>query len=154
MAVGALGASRAMLDATVAHLRTHPLFGGTMIEVDAVRARVGRMLQRYTAARAFMLTAKASPVDKPVPSQVVMAKVVATEACVEIGAHASQVCGGRAVQRGNPIERLQRDANLFLHAGMGPDRIRDLRAAQHLGVDPFTAPPFPKEGRRPVPGTR
>ncbi|MGH2707095.1 MAG: acyl-CoA dehydrogenase family protein [Actinomycetota bacterium] len=108
-----VGIAQAALDAAVAHARSRRhLSGQALAEVPVIQGYLADMSLRTESAR-HLVQAAAAACDAAQPSAlplVMLAKVGATEASIEVTNLAMQVCGGQGYTRRLPVERYWRDA--------------------------------------------
>ncbi|MCC7104247.1 MAG: acyl-CoA dehydrogenase, partial [Chloroflexi bacterium] len=127
-----LGVGRAANEAAVSYARQRVQGGKPIIEHEAMGTMLADMATRLEMART--LTWKAAwAVDQQQPLNgrlADMAKVVATEAVLDVCRWAMEVHGGSGIMANLPIERYFRDASTLLHAdGSNQDhRLRIHRA--------------------------
>ncbi|MGH2769510.1 MAG: acyl-CoA dehydrogenase family protein [Actinomycetota bacterium] len=108
-----VGIAQAALDAAVAHARSRRhLSGQALAEVPVIQGYLADMSLRTESAR-HLVQAAAAACDAAQPSAlplVMLAKIGATEASIEVTNLAMQVCGGQGYTRRLPVERYWRDA--------------------------------------------
>ena len=111
VAAAALGFARRAFDETVAHVRTRPMFGGTLGDLQLTQATLGEMATAIDAAA--LLTYRAAwrrdVQGLPTTREAAMAKMTATENAQFVIDRAVQLFGGRGVRRGEIVERLYRE---------------------------------------------
>ena len=130
-----VGVARAAVDAAVADLtRRH------LTHLPAVRARLGRADAAVEAA--WLVTSEAArrvDVDPGSPSTnqwVYRAKLAAGDTAAQVSASVLEACGTSATRRGNPLERLFRDARCGALHPATSDVCADWLGACVLGLDP------------------
>ncbi|MBM4358501.1 MAG: acyl-CoA dehydrogenase family protein [Deltaproteobacteria bacterium] len=105
------GMATAALEDAIAHVTTRVQFGKPLSEQQLVQAYLAEMATELDAAR--LLVARAAWVkdtrDGRTPTEVAMAKMVATESAQRIIDRAVQLLGGRGVLAGSRVEALYRD---------------------------------------------
>ncbi|MGH2732748.1 MAG: acyl-CoA dehydrogenase family protein [Actinomycetota bacterium] len=108
-----VGIAQAALDAAVAHARSRRhLSGQALAEVPVIQGYLADMSLRTESAR-HLVQAAAAACDAAQPTAlplVMLAKIGATEASIEVTNLAMQVCGGQGYTRRLPVERYWRDA--------------------------------------------
>ena len=111
VAAAALGFARRAFDEAVAHVRTRPMFGGTLGDLQLTQATLGEMATAIDAAA--LLTYRAAwrrdVQGLPTTREAAMAKMTATENAQFVIDRAVQLFGGRGVRRGEIVERLYRE---------------------------------------------
>jgi len=110
VAAAALGFAQRAFDEAVAHVKSRRMFGATLGDFQLTRAALADMATSIDAAR--LLTYRAAwlrDTGGPVTAAAAMAKMVATENAQQVIDRAMQMFGGRAVARGEIIERLYRE---------------------------------------------
>ena len=111
VAAASLGFARRAFDEAVAHVRTRPMMGATLGDLQLTQAALGDMATGIDAAA--LLTYRAAwrrDVQKlPTTMEAAMAKMTATETAQSVIDRAVQLFGGRGVQTGEIVERLYRE---------------------------------------------
>jgi alkylation response protein AidB-like acyl-CoA dehydrogenase len=130
-----VGVAQASVDAAVAHLQARGLTG-----LANVRARIGRADAAVSAARLVVAEAArrvdAHPGDAETNRWVWRAKLLAGTTAAEVSASMLEAAGTSATRRGNPLERLYRDARCgSLHPATS-DVCADWLGIAALGGDP------------------
>ena len=130
-----VGVAQASIDAAVAHLHTRGLTG-----LASVRARVGRADAAVSAARLVVAEAARRVDERPGDIEtnrwVWRAKYLAGTTAAEVAASMLEAAGTSATRRGNPLERLYRDARCgSLHPATS-DVCADWLGIAALGGDP------------------
>ena len=130
-----VGVAQASVDAAVAHLQARGLTG-----LANVRARIGRADAAVSAARLVVAEAArrvdAHPGDAETNRWVWRAKLLAGTTAAEVAASMLEAAGTSATRRGNPLERLYRDARCgSLHPATS-DVCADWLGIAALGGDP------------------
>ena len=138
-----VGVARASLVAAGAQLAERGLSG-----LGAVRARLGRADAAVEAA--WLVVGEAArrvddaPGDPETNRWVYRAKLVAGETAMEVAASMVEACGTSATRRGNPLERLLRDARCGSVQPATSDVCADWLGAAALGLDPEVDTPVPR----------
>lgn len=130
-----VGVAQAAVDAAVAHLQQRKLTG-----LPAVRARVGRADAAVAAARLAVFEAARrvdeAPGDPETNRWVWRAKLLAGTTAAEVSASMLEAAGTSAMRRGNPLERLYRDARAGSLQPATSDVCADWLGVEALGGDP------------------
>src|SRR5206468_12098932 len=104
-----VGVAEAAIAAAVTHLT-----GRGLASLPSVRARIGRADAAVAAARLVVTEAArrvdAAPGDTATNRWVRRAKLLAGTTAAEVAASMLEAAGTSATRRGNPLERLYRDA--------------------------------------------
>lgn len=112
-----LGVGVACFERTADFVQTHVQGGKILIKHQAVAVRLGDMATRLAAVRALVERA-ARAVDERHPEADIlcnMAKVYASEEIMKVAAHTLELHGGHGAMLKFGIEKLFRDAAIFLH---------------------------------------
>jgi alkylation response protein AidB-like acyl-CoA dehydrogenase len=138
-----VGVARAAVDAAAAQLSSRGL-----VHLPAVRARLGRADAAVEAAWLVTLEA-ARRVDveagAPATNQwVYRAKLMAGDTASQVAASVLEACGTSATRRGNPLERLFRDARCGALHPATSDVCADWLGASVLGLDPDAEAAVPR----------
>lgn len=129
------GVARAAIDEAARQLTERGLHG-----LPAVRSRLGRADAAATAA--WLATREAArlvdtaPGDPQTNRAVYRAKLLAGDAAHEVTASMLEACGTSATRRGNPLERLFRDARCGALQPATSDVCADWLGVAALGLDP------------------
>ncbi len=130
-----VGVAQAAIDAAVAHLRERKLTG-----LPAVRARLGRADAAVAAVRLVVAEAgrrvDAEPGDEETRRWVWRAKYLAGTTAADVAASMLEAAGTSATRRGNPLERLYRDARCGSLQPATSDVCADWLGIAALGGDP------------------
>ncbi len=130
-----VGVAQAAVDAAVAHLRERKLTG-----LPSVRARLGRADAAVAAARLAVAEAARrvddDPADEETRRWVWRAKYLAGTTAAEVAASMLEAAGTSATRRGNPLERLYRDARCGSLQPATSDVCADWLGIAALGGDP------------------
>lgn len=130
-----VGVARAAVDAAAAHVRER----GTA-DLPAVRARIGRADAAVAAARQTLREAArrvdSAPDDPATRTWVWRAKLLAGDTAADVAASMLAAAGTAATRRGNPLERLYRDARCGALQPPPSDVCADWLGAAALGADP------------------
>jgi acyl-CoA dehydrogenase len=112
-----LGVGMAAFERTAGYVQTYVQGGRILIKHQAVALRLADMATRLAAVRALLGTA-ARAVDDGAPDAdqlCNMVKVFASEEVFKVTQHAMELHGGNGVMLDFGIEKLFRDAAIFLH---------------------------------------
>jgi acyl-CoA dehydrogenase len=111
VAAAAVGFARRAFAEAVAHVRSRPMLGVTLADLQLTQAALGEMAVGIDAAA--LLTYRAAwqrDVEKrPTTREAAMAKLMATETAQTVIDRAVQLFGGRGVKTGEVVERLYRE---------------------------------------------
>lgn len=112
-----LGVGVACFERAADFVQTHVQGGRILIKHQAVAVRLGDMATRLAAVRALVERA-ATAVDERHPDADIlcnMAKVYASEEIMKVATHALELHGGHGAMLEFGVEKLFRDAAIFLH---------------------------------------
>jgi alkylation response protein AidB-like acyl-CoA dehydrogenase len=112
-----LGVGMAAYERTAEYVQNYVQGGRILIKHQAVALRLADMITRLTAVRALVREA-ARAVDGGAPDAEAlcnMAKVFASEEIMKVAQHAMELHGGNGVMLDFGVEKLFRDAAIFLH---------------------------------------
>ena len=115
MAATANGLARAALEASLRYANEREAFGVSIGQHQAVQALLANMATKLAASRA--LTAEAAKIkDQGGRADMIsgMAKMFASESCMEITGDAMKVHGGYGYVEDFPVERMYREAPLYV----------------------------------------
>ena len=129
-----VGVATAAVEEAAAEVRRRGL--GT---VPSVRSRLGRADAAVAAAHAVVTRAARAcdDGDPEAPQWVWRAKLIAGDTAAEVTASMMEVCGASAIRRGNPLERLYRDARCGALQPATSDVCADWLGVSALGGDPY-----------------
>lgn len=114
MAAASTGIARACLEAAATYANQRVAFGAPIADHQAVQLRLARTATNVEASRLLTLSAAAkTQADGAARTETAMAKVFASEICVEAAMDAMRVHGGYGFTAEFPIERYYRDAALM-----------------------------------------
>jgi alkylation response protein AidB-like acyl-CoA dehydrogenase len=130
------GLARAAVDAAVSHVT-----GRRVSELPSVRARLGRADADAAAARLAVLEAArrvdTAPGDPETNRWVWRAKLLAGDIAMRVAGSMLEAAGASATRRGNPLERIYRDARCGALQPATSDVCADWLGAAALGGDPY-----------------
>jgi acyl-CoA dehydrogenase len=112
-----LGVGMAAYERTSEYVQNYVQGGRILIKHQAVALRLADMATRLTAVRALVREA-ARAVDEGAPDADAlcnMAKVFASEEILKVAQHAMELHGGNGAMLDFGVEKLFRDASIFLH---------------------------------------
>jgi hypothetical protein len=112
-----LGVGMAAYERTAEYVQTYVQGGRILIKHQAVALRLADMITRLSAVRALVREA-ARAVDGGAPDAEAlcnMSKVFASEEIMKVAQHAMELHGGNGAMLDFGIEKLFRDASIFLH---------------------------------------
>jgi alkylation response protein AidB-like acyl-CoA dehydrogenase len=117
-AICTIGVARTALTRAIKRARARVQGGRPIIEHSVVAAELGDLWARLESARSYVYRAAwasdhADPFD---PKMAAAPKLVASEAAFEVTRHALEIFGGSGVMREVGMEKLLRDATIFLHS--------------------------------------
>jgi len=132
IAARAVGVSAAAFDHAIAYAQQRQTFGKPIAEHQAIQLKLADMATKIEAAR--ILTYHAA--DKKARGErcdleAGMAKLFASETCLEVTTEAMRILGGYGYTTAFPIERYYRDAPLMV-IGEGTNEIQRLVIARQL----------------------
>jgi alkylation response protein AidB-like acyl-CoA dehydrogenase len=134
-----VGVARSAVDAAVAHVRERNL-----ADLPAARARIGRADAAVAAAdlavREAAARVDADPGEADTNRWVWRAKLLAGDTAARVAASMLEAAGTAASRRGNPLERVFRDARCGALQPATSDVCADWLGAAALGDDPDAAP--------------
>lgn len=133
IAAQAVGVAQAAYEQTVDYVQQRVQGGHPIVGHQGVALRVADMLIRIETTRSLVQRA-ARATDEGAPDQRRLrdvAKVAAAETAFEVARQAVELHGGLGVMRDGGVERLLRDATLFLHLD-GTNDIHRLRVVESL----------------------
>ncbi|MGH8882142.1 MAG: acyl-CoA dehydrogenase family protein, partial [Stackebrandtia sp.] len=107
--------------------------------VPSIRARLGRADAAVSAALATVTEAarRTDESDPEAAQWVWRAKLLAGDTAAEVTASMMEVCGASSIRRGNPLERLFRDARCGALQPATSDVCADWLGVSALGGDPY-----------------
>jgi alkylation response protein AidB-like acyl-CoA dehydrogenase len=135
IAAVAVGLAQACLDCAVAYAKERETFGKPIIEHQGLGFLLADMAAAVETARATMLEA-ARRRDRGLPfsRQASIAKLIATDAAMQVSTDAVQVLGGAGYTKEFPVERMMREAKV-MQIFEGTNQIQRMVIARHLARD-------------------
>jgi alkylation response protein AidB-like acyl-CoA dehydrogenase len=140
IAIAALsvGLAQGAFEAAIKYAQERRQFGKTIAEQQATQFKFAQMAMKIDAAR--LLTYKAASVreeGKPFGKDASMAKLYASEICVQVSEEAIQIHGGYGYIKEFPVEKFWRDSKL-LTIGEGTSEVQRMVIARHV-IKEFSA---------------
>ncbi len=132
IAAVAVGLAQKCLDCAVEYAKERETFGKPIIEHQGLGFLLADMAAAVETARAAMLEA-ARRRDRGLPfaRQASIAKLVATDAAMQVSTDAVQVLGGAGYTKDFPVERMMREAKV-MQIFEGTNQIQRMVIARHL----------------------
>lgn len=129
-----VGVARAAVDVAAKQINERKLSS-----VASVRSRLGRADAAVAAAWATVAEAarRVDAGDPQAPAWVWRAKLLAGDTAAEVTASMMEACGASSIRRGNPLERLFRDARCGAMQPATSDVCADWLGVTALGGDPY-----------------
>lgn len=126
-----LAMTRTCVAEAVAFARERQTFGKRLIDHQVMRHKIVDMIQRLKVAYAFLdlLVWRFSQGEVPV-ADLALLKIQATTTLEHCARESLQVLGGRAYTGENRVERIYREARIFVIGGGSEEILRDLAAKQ------------------------
>lgn len=132
IAASAVGIAAAALSAAMRYAAERKTFGQTINQHQAIQLRLAEMATKLVAARQItMLAAEEKQSGRRADMIGAMAKLFASEAAAEITEEAMRVHGGHGYIADYQVERLHREALLYL-VGEGTNDINKLVIARRM----------------------
>lgn len=134
--IGALsvGIAQGAFDAALEYARTRRQFQRPIGQFQAIQFKLAELHARIEAARlAVWHAAWLRDRGRPYKKEAAIAKMMASELCVDATREAVQILGGYGYTRDYPVERFYRDAKL-MEIGEGTSEIQRLVIARELGL--------------------
>lgn len=128
-----LAMARTAIAEAIAWARERHTFGQRLIDHQVIRQKIVEMIQRVNACYAYLdiLVWRFEGGETPV-ADIAMLKVQATTTLEHCAREALQVLGGAAYTGDNRVERIYREARIFIVGGGSEEILRDL-AGRQLG---------------------
>ena len=132
VAARAIGVATRAFEEAIRYAQQRKTFGKPIAQHQAIQFKLAEMATKIEAARMLMLNAAAIK-DRGERSDLEagMAKLYASEMCMEVATDALRVHGGYGYSKEYTVERLFRDAPFFL-IGEGTSEIQKLVIARNL----------------------
>ena len=132
IAARAVGVARAAFEQAIKYAQQRETFGKPIAEHQAIQLKLADMATKIEASRLLTYQA-ADKKDRGERCDVEagMAKLFASETCLEVSTEAMRILGGYGYTTEFPVERFYRDAPLMI-IGEGTNEIQRLVIAKHL----------------------
>lgn len=132
IAARAVGVSKAAFEQAIKYAQQREAFGKPIAEHQAIQLKLADMATQIEAARLLTYQA-AEKKDRGERCDVEagMAKLFASETCLEVATEAMRILGGYGYTKEFPVERFYRDAPLMI-IGEGTNEIQRLVIARQL----------------------
>ena len=109
----AVGTAQAALEMSLDYAKKHPVRGKSMLQLPTIQSYIGEMASKIEAARWLTYRVAALKDEgKSIRKDVAMAKLVASQAAVDVTNMAMQIHGSYGYTKDLEIERLYRDAKV------------------------------------------
>ena len=109
-----IGLARRALHLSIEYAASRTVFGGSMLELQAIQHYLAQMATELHAARAMVLaTAAQADRDEPIVVEANMCKLYAAEACFRVADLAVQIHGKAGVTKGEEVEQIFRTLRMF-----------------------------------------
>jgi alkylation response protein AidB-like acyl-CoA dehydrogenase len=128
----AVGCAQGAFEAAIKYSQERRQFGKTLAEQQATQFKLAQMAMKLDAAR--LLTYKAASLRQenlPFSKDASMAKLYASEICVQVCEEAIQIHGGYGYIKEFPVEKFWRDSKL-LTIGEGTSEVQRMVTARHI----------------------
>jgi len=113
IAAQALGIAQGAYEAALEYARDREQFGKAIAFQQAISFKIADMATKIRAARMLVYSAAAlKEAHEPYATEAAMAKVFASEVCMEVTNEALQIHGGNGYLKGMEVERMFRDAKI------------------------------------------
>ena len=132
IAAVATGLAQGALDEAVAYAKTRQTFGKAIIDHQGLGFLLADMAAAVQTARTTYLdAARRKDLGRPYAKEASIAKLVATDAAMQVTTDAVQVLGGYGYTRDFPVERYMREAKV-MQIFEGTNQIQRMVIARHL----------------------
>ena len=132
VAARAVGVAQAAFEAAIKYSQQRETFGKPISEHQAIQLKLADMATKIQAARLLVYDAAAKKdTGQRVDLESGMAKLFASEVCLEVAMESMRVHGGYGYIKDSPVERYYRDAPLMI-IGEGTNEIMRLVIAKQL----------------------
>lgn len=113
-----VGVARTALTRAIKRAKVRVQGGRPIIEHSVIAAELGDLWARLEAVRTYVFRAAwaSDHAEEFDPKMAAAPKLVASEAAFEVTRHALEIFGGSGVMRDVGMEKLLRDATIFLHS--------------------------------------
>ncbi len=134
IAAVAVGLAQGALDDAVAYAKERQAFGKAIIDHQGLGFLLADMAAAVESARATVLdAARRKDAGRTYSRQASIAKMVATDAAMQVTTDAVQVLGGAGYTRDFPVERYMREAKV-MQIFEGTNQIQRMVVARHLAA--------------------
>ena len=126
-----VGCAQGAFEAAIKYAQERKQFGKTIAQQQAIQFKLGQMAMKLDAAR--LLTYKAASLrdaGQPFGKDASIAKLYASEICVQVCEEAIQIHGGYGYIKEFPVEKFWRDSKL-LTIGEGTSEVQRMVIARH-----------------------
>ena len=132
VAARAVGVAQAAFQAAIHYAQQRETFGVPISQHQAIQLKLADMATKIQAARLLTYDAAAKKDrGERVDLESGMAKLFASEACLEVAMEAMRIHGGYGYIKDSPVERYYRDAPLMI-IGEGTNEVMRLLIARQL----------------------
>ena len=132
IAARAVGVAQAAFEAAIRYSQRRETFGKPISEHQAIQLKLADMATKIQAARLLVYDAAAKKdTGQRVDLESGMAKLFASEVCLEVAMESMRVHGGAGYIKDLPVERYYRDAPLMV-IGEGTNEVMRLVIAKQL----------------------
>ena len=132
VAARAVGVAQAAFEAAIRYVQQRTAFGQPISQHQAVQLKLAEMATKVQAAHLLTLAAAAKKDQgERCDVEAGMAKLFASETCLEVAVDAMRLHGGYGYIKDYPVERYYRDAPLMV-LGEGTNEIQKLVIARGL----------------------
>ncbi len=132
VAARAVGVARAALEAAMQYAQQRRTFGKAIAEHQAIQQKLADMATQVKAAHLLVMdAAHKKDLGQRVDLEAGMAKLFASEACLNVATEAMRIHGGVGYTQDLPVERYFRDAPLMI-IGEGTNEIQRQVIARNL----------------------
>ena len=132
IAARAVGVAQAAFEAAIKYSQRRETFGKPISEHQAIQLKLADMATKIQAARLLVYDAAAKKdTGQRVDLESGMAKLFASEVCLEVAMESMRVHGGAGYIKDLPVERYYRDAPLMV-IGEGTNEVMRLVIAKQL----------------------
>ncbi|MEM6604704.1 MAG: acyl-CoA dehydrogenase family protein [Pseudomonadota bacterium] len=129
-AMEALG--RVCLEEAALWARERRTFGKRLADHQVIRHKIAQMKQRLNATQAYIRACyETIEAGNPVPGDIALLKVQASETMEFCAREAMQILGGMGYIRGNKVERIYREVRVNAIGGGSEEIMRDLAVRQY-----------------------
>jgi len=135
ISIGALsvGIAQACLDASLQYAKERQQFGQSIAKFQAIQFKLADMKMKTELARLMVYKAAwLKDQSQPFSMEAAIAKLYASEICMQNASEAVQIHGGYGYMKEYPVERYFRDAKL-MEIGEGTSEIQRIVIARLLG---------------------